>query len=137
MMDDIEKIGRDLDQWHRDLNEYYNQLFHLKTKPPKDKKSIKKGKRPPVPNSIKNEVKFRQNYSCQHCGRTLPATAHIHHKIHVSEGGTTTLDNLIALCPDCHTKHHHEEQLKEAQRQSYQKEKKTDDNFFSINKEWK
>jgi 5-methylcytosine-specific restriction enzyme A len=136
-MNDLEKIGRDLDQWNKDLNDYYNRLFQLKISKTKDEKSKKKGKRPAVPNSIKNEIKYRQNYRCHNCGRTLPPTTHIHHKIHISDGGTTTLDNLIALCPDCHTKHHHEEQLKEAQKQQSQNEKNSDNILFGINKEWR
>jgi hypothetical protein len=33
-------------------------------------------------------------------------TLDIHHITHISKGGKGTADNLIALCPNCHTLHH-------------------------------
>ena len=34
-------------------------------------------------------------------------TLDIHHLYYVSEGGGDTPDNLLALCPTCHSLHHH------------------------------
>lgn len=120
-----EQLQKDMKKWNDEIQQLIRQSSGGGSR-------SKKIKRPHVPTSIKNEVKYRQNYKCYNCGRTLPATTHIHHKKLLSEGGTTTLDNLIALCPDCHAQHHHEEQLKEANKQ--QQQKKDDNDPFGINK---
>jgi len=47
---------------------------------------------------------------CEMClaeGRYTP-TEEVHHKLPLSQGGTHSRDNLMALCQSCHTKLHHE-----------------------------
>ena len=44
---------------------------------------------------------------CQADGRLTP-TQEVHHKKPLSEGGTHSRDNLIALCKSCHAKLHAE-----------------------------
>ena len=44
---------------------------------------------------------------CQADGRLVP-TQEVHHKKPLSEGGTHSRDNLIALCKSCHAKIHAE-----------------------------
>jgi len=71
-----------------------------------------------VSTSIKNEVLVRQKYKCYKCKKPLPATKHFHHKKPVSKGGKDTLSNLIALCPNCHSQHHHRQQVKKANKKA-------------------
>jgi len=40
---------------------------------------------------------------CEECGAVA---VDIHHKIKRSQGGSDEVDNLIALCRKCHSKHH-------------------------------
>lgn len=47
----------------------------------------------------------RDNYTCQHCGATR-TSLHVHHITPREQGGTDDLDNLIALCTQCHRKVH-------------------------------
>ena len=42
----------------------------------------------------------RDGWKCQACG--LRQRLHIHHIVFRSHGGEDTLENLIALCSDCH-----------------------------------
>jgi len=64
---------------------------------------------------IRNEVFFRDNYTCQDCRRKLKVTGHdseffvteiqCDHIIPISLGGSMfDMDNLQTLCPDCHKK---------------------------------
>ena len=39
---------------------------------------------------------------CARCGEWLHST-HLHHVVELSSGGTNTVENLIPLCPECHT----------------------------------
>jgi len=44
---------------------------------------------------------------CEKCGRKLSIdNFHVHHRIPHSEGGKTTLENAMVLCPDCHREIH-------------------------------
>jgi predicted restriction endonuclease len=54
---------------------------------------------------LRFRVMQRDNFKCQHCGRS-PAThagveLHIDHKEPWSKGGETEFDNLLTLCSDC------------------------------------
>ena len=82
----------------------YEEMMGIKKKP----------KRKIIPKSIKDEVLVKQNYKCAKCKKTLPARKHFHHKKPVSKGGKNTISNIEALCPNCHSKHHHKESVKKA-----------------------
>ena len=63
--------------------------------------------------SIKRYVKARANGYCQLCGQYAPfydadgvPYLEVHHIIWLSRGGSDTLDNVAALCPNCHRKMH-------------------------------
>jgi len=36
----------------------------------------------------------------------------VHHVIHLAEGGADTVNNAVALCPNCHKRCHHSENTK-------------------------
>jgi len=57
--------------------------------------------------SVKREVLMEAGYKCANPNCRVMLTIEIHHMWRVADGGTNTLDNLIALCPNCHTAHHH------------------------------
>jgi len=50
------------------------------------------------------EVFKRQGWRCNHCGEMRPLQ--IHHLVHRSQRGTHRLENLVALCAECHEKEH-------------------------------
>jgi 5-methylcytosine-specific restriction protein A len=60
------------------------------------------------------EALFRANGNCEACGSPAPFTRaadgtpylEVHHVQPLSTGGLDTLDNVVALCPNCHRKAH-------------------------------
>ena len=65
---------------------------------------------------IKEYVKARAKGYCEGCGRPAPFTSktgdpylHAHHVHELSDGGSDTVDTVIALCPNCHYTVHHGE----------------------------
>ena len=59
----------------------------------------------------KKYVAANQNWRCAHCTRQLPAWFEVDHKTRLQYGGSNNIDNLEALCRDCHGKKTAEEHL--------------------------
>lgn len=57
-----------------------------------------------VSESRKKFVAAQQNWACASCGCQLPAWYEVDHKQRLEYGGTNEIDNLEALCRDCHGK---------------------------------
>jgi len=55
-----------------------------------------------VSESKKKFVAARQKWLCNDCGTMLTATYEIDHIVRLDRGGTNQIDNLAALCPNCH-----------------------------------
>lgn len=60
------------------------------------------------------EVLFRASGICERCGRDAPFIGkstglpylEVHHKVQLAHGGEDTLENAIAVCPNCHRELH-------------------------------
>jgi len=60
------------------------------------------------------EVLFRANGTCESCRQTAPFIRRtdytpyleVHHRTPLSENGDDSIENAIALCPNCHRKAH-------------------------------
>jgi len=59
-----------------------------------------------IPNEIRRQILHEAGYKCANPICRMVLAINMHHLDQVSEGGGNTLDNLIALCPNCHTLHH-------------------------------
>jgi hypothetical protein len=55
-----------------------------------------------VSETKKKFVAARQRWTCKDCGIILTATYEIDHIVRLVRGGTNHVDNLAALCPNCH-----------------------------------
>ncbi len=55
-----------------------------------------------VSESKKKYVAASQGWRCGECNRQLPAWFEVDHKIRLADGGSNHVDNLVALCRDCH-----------------------------------
>jgi 5-methylcytosine-specific restriction endonuclease McrA len=55
-----------------------------------------------VSETKKKFVAANQGWKCGHCLKQLPAWFEVDHKIRLEYGGTNHVDNLVALCRDCH-----------------------------------
>ena len=63
-----------------------------------DAKKVKRS----VSETKKKYVAANQNWKCDNCNCTLTYTYEIDHKIRLEHGGSNDVDNLVALCRECH-----------------------------------
>jgi len=64
--------------------------------------SGKTGTKRSVSETKKKFVASRQNWKCGDCGETLSAWFEIDHTLRLEYGGSNHIDNLVALCRECH-----------------------------------
>ena len=57
-----------------------------------------------VSETKKKYVAAEQGWKCGACKQQLPAWFEVDHKIRLDNGGSNHVDNLVALCRDCHGK---------------------------------
>jgi hypothetical protein len=57
-----------------------------------------------VSETKKKFIASRQNWRCGDCGEQLNAWFEVDHKIRLEYGGSNHVDNLVALCRECHGK---------------------------------
>jgi hypothetical protein len=55
-----------------------------------------------VSETKKKYVAAQQGWTCGKCKRQLPAWFEVDHKTRLEYGGSNHVDNLVALCRDCH-----------------------------------
>jgi len=66
--------------------------------------SGKKGTKRSVSETKKKFVASNQNWKCGDCGEQLTAWFEVDHKIRLEYGGSNEVNNLVALCRECHGK---------------------------------
>lgn len=66
--------------------------------------SGKKGTKRSVSETKKKFVASRQNWKCGDCQSQLNAWFEVDHKIRLEYGGSNHVDNLVAMCRECHGK---------------------------------
>ena len=64
--------------------------------------SGKKATKRSVSETKKKFVAARQNWKCGNCDKQLTAWFEVDHKIRLEYGGSNHIDNLVALCRECH-----------------------------------
>ena len=64
-----------------------------------------------VTNLMKKKVAADQAWVCAHCKQTLDESYEVDHKLALYRGGTNDIDNLVALCRNCHGKKTMKERL--------------------------
>ena len=65
-------------------------------------KSGKQTTKRSVSETKKKFVAARQNWHCGKCQKQLPAWFEVDHTVRLEHGGSNHVDNLVALCRDCH-----------------------------------
>jgi predicted HNH restriction endonuclease len=86
-------------------------LINTQTKPEKIKFNRTEYKRNQL---VVAEVRYRANGKCDYCRNPAPfqrdkdgeGYLEIHHILPLADGGSDTLDNAAALCPNCHRQAH-------------------------------
>ena len=64
--------------------------------------SGKKGTKRCVSETKKKYVAAEQGWKCGACKKQLPAWYEVDHTVRLEHGGSNHIDNLVALCRDCH-----------------------------------
>jgi len=85
------------------LNNYYNLTPNQKRVLMSGNQSGGKTKRS-VSETKKKYVASEQGWRCKHCSIQLPAWFEVDHVVKLEYGGSNSIDNLEALCRDCHGK---------------------------------
>ena len=91
-------------------SEAANTKFPVLSMPPssaaenKIMNSGKKATKRCVSETKKKFVAAQQNWKCGKCTKQLPAWFEVDHKIRLEYGGSNHVDNLLALCRECHGK---------------------------------
>jgi len=70
-----------------------------------EQKIIKSGKnttKRSVSETKKKYVAASQGWMCGNCKKQLPAWFEVDHKVRLEYGGSNHIENLVALCRDCH-----------------------------------
>lgn len=63
-----------------------------------------------IPPRLRRRVMARDDHRCQYPGCRHTRFLQIHHRLPVSQGGKTELDNLVTLCSKCHRRLHVQEE---------------------------
>ena len=74
---------------------------------PQQRRMLQSGKKTvsrSVSETKKKYVASNQKWKCGMCGAMLDATFEVDHKVELQHGGTNHVDNLWALCRNCHGK---------------------------------
>lgn len=66
--------------------------------------SSRGGTKRSVSETKKKFVAAQQGWKCGDCQQTLPAWFEVDHKMRLDSGGSNHVDNLVALCRNCHGK---------------------------------
>lgn len=57
-----------------------------------------------VSETKKKFVAAQQGWKCAHCKQQLQAWFEVDHQVRLEYGGSNHVDNLVALCRNCHGK---------------------------------
>tara|TARA_Y100000741_G_scaffold308906_1_gene252154 strand:- start:252 stop:818 length:567 start_codon:yes stop_codon:yes gene_type:complete len=93
----------DFTKTHNNMSSLYNNTQEYMT--PQTKRMMNSGMnttKRSVSETKKKYVASKQNWKCKKCDEQLKATFEIDHKIDLRYGGTNHIDNLEALCAECH-----------------------------------
>ncbi len=96
---------------HNDGNDNHNHNYNQPIIPMSNNvnetrilQSGKKSTKRSVSETKKKFVASRQNWKCGDCESQLTAWFEVDHKIRLEYGGSNHVDNLVALCRECHGK---------------------------------
>ena len=79
----------------------------MKTNTPSEQRILQSGKRATKRSVSETKKKFvasQQNWKCGDCNNQLTAWFEVDHKTRLEYGGSNEVDNLVALCRECHGK---------------------------------
>ena len=81
---------------YKDINNPQQSIQKINSPGKSTKRSVSETK--------KKYIASQQNWKCKHCQNQLSAWFEVDHKIRLEHGGTNEVNNLEALCRECHGK---------------------------------
>jgi hypothetical protein len=93
-----------MDECNRGLNPGFEYNPVLAAQKQRNLLSGNKVTKRSVSETKKKYVASNQNWKCGDCGEQLSAWFEVDHKVRLEYGGSNHIDNLVALCRDCHGK---------------------------------
>jgi hypothetical protein len=91
-----------MEGFNSDLNPTYNYNPVLVAQQHRNMLSGQKPVKRSVSETKKKYVASMQDWKCGQCTKKLSHTFEIDHKIRLEYGGSNHIDNLVALCRECH-----------------------------------
>ena len=76
----------------------------LSSKAPLSGKAPSSTNKRSVSETKKKYVASTQNWKCKNCSQMLEATFEVDHVVELQDGGSNDINNLVALCRNCHGK---------------------------------
>ena len=91
-----------------------DKVFGPKKSTSRRKKTTTRSKRRGLAKAEKTKILKRQKYKCANCKRDISKLAVVHydHKTPIALGGSNTLRNFQALCPNCHAEKTQQDRLR-------------------------
>jgi len=86
-------------------NNQEQNMDYMNTGQPQQKRMMRSGKnssKRSVSETKKKYVASTQDWKCGNCKKKLPAWFEVDHMVRLDRGGSNHIDNLVALCRDCH-----------------------------------
>uniref|UniRef100_A0A6C0KI21 HNH nuclease domain-containing protein n=1 Tax=viral metagenome TaxID=1070528 RepID=A0A6C0KI21_9ZZZZ len=94
----IQKMNAGVQRPPNNPNQYSTQKQQSNIQQSNDK--VKRS----VSETKKKFIASQQNWNCKHCKNQLDATFEVDHVIELQHGGDNSVNNLVALCRNCHGK---------------------------------
>ena len=87
-------------------SEFMSSLLNIPQTTPQAKRMLSSGgsNKRSVSETKKKFVAANQNWKCGECGNQLTAWFEVDHVVRLQHGGSNKVDNLVALCRECHGK---------------------------------
>ena len=85
---------------HMKLSQYERKIMNSGSQPTAGNQKVKRS----VSETKKKFVASRQGWKCGDCQEQLNAWFEVDHKMRLEHGGSNHVDNLVALCRECHGK---------------------------------
>lgn len=88
-------------------NEQFPMVPMMQTQAPQETRILNSGKKTTKRSVSETKKKFvaaRQDWKCGDCQNQLSAWFEVDHSVRLEHGGSNHVDNLVALCRECHGK---------------------------------
>ena len=81
-----------------------NNMFKKDNTTPQFRRMLNSGlsNRRSVSESKKKYIASNQNWRCANCSEQLTASYEVDHRVRLDQGGSNHINNLVALCRNCH-----------------------------------